>query len=343
MTAEVTIPKRAREVRLARHLSEGEEATEGNFDIAEVDVPEPGDGEVVVRTDYVFVAAVYQDLMRPDCPLPVPPYQIGGRIGGGEVGTVVRSKSRDLVAGDLVHMMNGWSEYSVGPAQSYVKLPHGLFPNSAYFLSQGPTAYYGMATLAEAGEGDVVFVSGAAGGVGSLAGQVAKCRGARVIGSAGSQEKVDFLINELGYDAAFNYNDGPVLDRLRELAPDGITVFFDNVGGEQFEAAVQAAAPHARFALCGALSGQIGGTGGFPRLDLMRAITRHLKIMPFATYHTPEQIGAWTEHFIQWLGEGRFTFPQTVVEGGIAEAPQTLLSLLKGAFRGNVVVKVSEG
>ncbi|MFD9443900.1 zinc-binding dehydrogenase [Streptomyces sp. NPDC060006] len=337
-TSTPPIPGTAREVRLTRHL-EGA-ITPGHFEIAEVPVKEPGPGEVLVRTDHVFVAAAYQDLMRPDCPLPVPPYQVGGRIGGGEVGTVVRSSSPDLAVGDLVQMMAGWGEYTTGPASSFHRLDAGLFPSSSYYLSQGPTAYYGMATLAKAGEGDVVFVSGAAGGVGSLAGQIAKCRGAaKVIGSAGSKEKVAYLVDELGYDAAFDYHDGLVADQLRGLAPGGIDVFFDNVGGAQFEAAVQVAAPHARFALCGALSGQIGGTGGHPRLDLMTAITRHLELRPYATYHTPEQVQAWTEHFAQWLAEGRFVFPQTLVEGGIEQAPAALLDLLAGRHRGNVAVR----
>lgn len=334
------IPAKAREIRLAKHL-EGE-LTPDHFELAEVEVPEPADGEVVVRLDRVGVAAAYQDLMRTDCQLPLPPYEVGGRVGGGETGTVVRSNSPALAVGDTVQSMTGWCEYSVGPADAYHKLPAGLFPSTAYFLCQGPTAYYGMATLARAGEGDVVYVSGAAGGVGSLAGQIARCRGAaRVIGSAGSKEKAAYLTDELGYDAAFDYHDGPVAEQLAELAPEGITVFFDNVGGEHFEAAVQAAAPHARFALCGALSVQNGARkDAHPRLDLMTAITRHLELRPFACYHTPEQIGAWFEHFAAWLGEGRFTFPQTEVEGGIEAAPAALISLLRGEYRGNVSVRL---
>lgn len=339
MTGGVEPVKRAREVRLAKHL-DGELTLE-HFEVVEVDVPEPGPGEVLVRMDYLYVAAAYQDLMRPDCPLPVPPFKVGGRIGGGEVGTVVRSNAAELAVGDLVQSMTGWCEYAVGTPQEFFKVSRDLYPNPSYYLCQGPTAYYGMADIARVGEGDIVFVSGAAGGVGSLAGQIAKCRGAaRVIGSAGSKEKVDYLVNELGYDAAFDYHDGPVIDRLRELAPDGISVFFDNVGGEQFEAAIQVARPHARFALCGALSGQIGKDGGSPRLELLTAITRHLELRPFACYHTPEQLWAWNERFSTWLREGRFVFPQTVVDG-IEEAPSALISLLRGEFRGNVAVRAA--
>ncbi|MEU8028774.1 NADP-dependent oxidoreductase [Streptomyces sp. NPDC049099] len=335
------IPQRAREVRLTRYL-EGD-LTLGHFDTVEVEVAGPAPGEVLVRTDYLPLAAAYQDMMKSDCPLPIPPFQVGHRLGGGTIGTVVRSASPDLAVGDLVQSMSGWGEYSSGPAHTYFKVDPKLFPSPVYYLGQGPTAYYGMADIARVGEGDVVFVSGAAGGVGSLAGQIAKCRGAaRVIGSAGSKEKVAYLVDELGYDAAFDYHDGPVIDRLKELAPEGITVFFDNVGGEQFEAAIQAAAPHARFALCGALSAQ-NGSQAYPRLDLMTAITRHLELRPFATYHTPEQIAAWTQHFATWLAEGRFVYPHTVVDGGLAAAPQALLELLKGRYRGNVVVDLTTG
>ncbi|OYO15502.1 NADP-dependent oxidoreductase [Enemella evansiae] len=335
-------PTKSTQVQLFHH-AKASGATLDDFAVVEVDVPPLQEGDVLVRTDFVFVAAAYQDMMRPDCQLPVPPFQIGAPIGGGEVGTVIESRSALLEPGDAVYMWQGWREYAVAPAESFVKLDRTLFPSTSYFLSQGPTAFYGMARVAKAGEGDTVYVSGAAGGVGSLAVQIAKRLGAeRVIGSAGSAEKVAYLTDELGVDAAFNYKEGTVADQLAELAPEGISVFFDNVGGQQFEAAVEAARPFARLALCGALSGQIGGNGGAPRLDLMTAITKHLSILPFATYHTEEQIADWTTHFAEWLGAGQFVFPQTVVRGGIGEAPQTLLRLLAGEHRGNVVVQVSE-
>ncbi|MDB1089563.1 NADP-dependent oxidoreductase [Streptomyces sp. ACA25] len=334
------VPHTAREIRLASHITG--ELTEKNFDLVEAEVAGPGPDEVVVRNEYLQVSAVMQDLMKPDPDLPMPPYTPGQRLWGSAVGTVVSSNSPDLSVGDTVAHADGWGEYSVAAASEFGKLPDGLFPDPKHFLTQGPTAYHGMVDIAEVTEGDVVYVSGAAGGVGSLAGQIAKCRGAKlVIGSAGSPAKVDYLVQELGYDAAFDYHDGPVLDQLRKLAPDGIDVFFDTVGGEQFEAAVQAAAQGARFALCGALAGQVGdGLGGHPRLDIMTAIVRQIVIRPFATYHTPEQIQAWTEHFCQWLGEGRFVFPHTVVEGGISEAPGALKSLLEGKYTGNVLVKL---
>lgn len=256
MTTE-EIPAKAKEVRLAARPDGA--LTLAAFEVVEVEVPEPAEGEVVVRTDYLQLTAVMQDLMKPEPNLPMPGYQVGETLWGGGVGTVVASNSPDLAVGDTVQNMGGFRAYTVGPAGEHWKLDPTAFPSPLHHLTQGVTAYHGIVDIAEVKDGDTVFVSGAAGGVGSLAGQIAKLQGAkRVIGAAGSKAKVEYLVNTLGYDAAFDYHDGPVVDRLRELAPDGIDVFFDTVGGEQFEAAVQAAAPNARFALCGALAGQVG-------------------------------------------------------------------------------------
>lgn len=326
-----------REIRLAAQIPGV--PTLDHFAVAETEV----DGEVLVRTDQVGLAATYLELMRADCTLPVPAWQPGRRVGVAATGTVVRSDSPELAVGDLVRSMAGWSEYSAGPAAGYVKLDRGLFADPGYHLGQGPTAYYGMADVAAVGEGDVVFVSGAAGGVGSLAGQIARCLGAaRVIGSAGSPAKVDYLVDELGYDAAFDYHDGSAADRLGELAPEGISVFFDVVGGEQYDAALQAARPGARFALCGSLSSQLGNAAErFPKPDRAAAEAKGIELLPFSCHHTPDQIAAWREHFSAWLGEGRFIYPQTVVEGGIEDVPRAFLSLLQGSYRGNVSVRLS--
>ncbi|GHB12030.1 MULTISPECIES: MDR family NADP-dependent oxidoreductase [Streptomyces] len=339
MTTE-EIPAKAKEVRLAARPDGA--LTLAAFEVVEVEVPEPAEGEVVVRTDYLQLTAVMQDLMKPEPNLPMPGYQVGETLWGGGVGTVVASNSPDLAVGDTVQNMGGFRAYTVGPAGEHWKLDPTAFPSPLHHLTQGVTAYHGIVDIAEVKDGDTVFVSGAAGGVGSLAGQIAKLQGAkRVIGAAGSKAKVEYLVNTLGYDAAFDYHDGPVVDRLRELAPDGIDVFFDTVGGEQFEAAVQAAAPNARFALCGALAGQVGESiGAFPRLDVMTSIVKQISIRPFSTYHTPEQIWAWNSAFAAWTAEGRFVLPQTLVEGGHDAAPQALIDLLGGKFTGNVVVKI---
>ncbi|MFE4679484.1 zinc-binding dehydrogenase [Streptomyces sp. NPDC056721] len=341
MTAQ-TLPATGKEVRLARYVVN--QPAKDDFEVVEVDVAQPTSGNVLVRNLYLQVTAVMRDLMTEDPGLPMmPAYKVGERPWGGAVGVVVASESPDLAVGDTVQHMDGWTEFSTGPAAQYFKVDPSWYPGPEYFLNQGITAYHGMADVAEVGEDDVVFVSNAAGGVGSLAGQIAKARGAkRVIGSAGSAKKVEYLTKELGYDAAFNYKDGPVVDQLRELAPDGINVFFDLVGGEQFEAAVQASAQGARLVLGGAVSAQTGNAeGAFPKLDIMAGIIRQIVIKPFSTYHTPEQIQAWNQHFAQWLQEGKIVLPYTVVEGGVDAAPEALTALLGGAYKGNVLVKIS--
>lgn len=339
--AATTLPEVVRNVCVARVPDH--RVVSDDFTIDEQPVPELGPEQVLVQTDYLYVAAAFQDMMSPQCPLPVPPFQIGKpMVGAANVGTVIASTSADLAPGDLVQSMSGWNDYSAGPAASYNQLPQEMFPNPSYFLSQGPTAYYGMAHVANVGPDDVVFVTGAAGGVGSLAGQIAKLRGAKtVIGSAGTAEKVAYLVDVLGFDAAINYREGRVEEELQRFAPEGITVLFDTVGGEQFEIGVRAARSQARLALCGALSLQTQGSDAQgPRLDLMTAITKDLTIRPFATYHTPQQIQEWFAHFGQWLSEGKFVFPHTTVSATLKETPTVLGNLLQGAYTGNVSVQL---
>lgn len=340
MTSEA-IPTTNREVRLASYPAG--EVTPDNFEVAETELNEPGDGQVLVRNEWMVLGTVYRDQMRPATGIPIPVFQIGRAMWGRTVGTVVRSNSPDLAVGDLVEHFYGWRDYASGYAQEFFKRDRALLPGSEYFLSNGPTAWRGMVDTADVREGDVVFVSGATTGVGSIAGQIAKARGAKsVIGSTGSKKKIGLLVDELGYDAAFDYHEGPVADRLRELAPDGIDVFFDNVGGEQFEAALQVARPQARFALCGALSGQNGdGEGGAPRVPLMGLIPREITLKGFATLHTPDQIAGWNAQFSEWLKQDRITFAHTAVEGGVPALPDALIGLLAGRYSGTVLARLS--
>ena len=179
-------------------------------------------------------------------------------MDGGAVGEVLELRAPNLMVGDTVLHTKGWREYATGKATEFRKVDPTVAPASAYLAALGTTgftAWVGLVDIAQMKEGDVVFVSGAAGAVGSVAGQIAKLRGAsRVIGSAGSDEKVRHVVDDLGFDVAFNYRTAPVREQLREAAPDGIDVYFDNVGGDHLEAAIFAFKDFGRAALCGAIS-----------------------------------------------------------------------------------------
>lgn len=228
-------------------------------------------------------------------------------------------------------------------ASRIVRLDGTMVPSPAYYANQGVIVYHGMVDVVAVADGDVAFLSGAAGGVGSLAGQIAKLRGARlVIGSSGSDERTTYLTDELGFDAAINYKSEDVSAELKRLAPDGVSVIFDVVGGRQSESAIENASTGARFTLCGALSSQVTKDRDmWPRFNLMTANTKNLTIRPFATYHTPEQVDAWNTHFGRWLGQSRLVFPHTELHGPLTDAPHALRALLAGEYTGNVALHLT--
>ncbi len=310
------------------------EVTVDQFELVEVPVPEPADGQVLVRNEWMLLSVVWKELasIEPNPDLPMPTFALGAAPWSPTVGTVLRSAAADVAVGDLVFHNAGFREYALCAAGEVSRLDRDALPSPAHHLSraQGMTAWRGMVTIAGVGPGDTVFVAGATAGVGALAGRIARRRGAaRVIGSTGTKAKVSYLVDELGFDAAFDYHDGPVADRLAELAPDGIDVVFDNVGGEQFEAAVAAAAPKARIVLCGLMSGTP------PTLDVEAMILKDLTVRGFITD------GDFDE-FYEKLGTWDGLLEPTVIGGGITAVPQAIVDLLDRRFAGVVVVKLSD-
>ncbi|MFI6393232.1 zinc-binding dehydrogenase [Nonomuraea sp. NPDC050547] len=326
---------RAAELRLAARPDA--ELREDHFELARTEIGPPGDGQFLVRNDWMMLSVVMRDLMEaePHPDLPMSAFEVGRPPWAPTVGTVVASRSSRFSVGDLVQHVYGFRDHVLSGEgdEAFTRLEPGLLPSPEYHLTQGTTAWRGMVTLAAVGPGDTVFVSGATTSVGSVAGQIARCRGAkRVIGSTGSKEKIDYLVRELGFDAAFDYHEAPIAAQLAELAPDGIDVLFDNVAGEQFEAALSLAAPNARFVLCGSLSGRN------PTLDLDPAVLRDVTIRGFTTPY--EDDPAWLEHYSTWVREGRFVFPHTVVEGGLAAVPGALVAQMNGRHRGTTLVRL---
>src|SRR6476469_6920171 len=271
--------------------------TSDNFAIAETKLEPLQDGQVLVRNLYISVDPYMRGRMN-DVKSYSAPFALDAAMEGGAVGEVIASRSADRAVGDTVVHSLGWREYAVLDAAATTPARTDLAPASAFLGALGMTgltAYAGLLKVAEFKPGEAVFVSGAAGAVGSLVGQIAKAMGAsRVIGSAGTPEKVGRLL-ELGFDAAFNYHDGPVRELLKEAAGEkGIDVYFDNVGGEHLEAALSVLNVHGRVAMCGAIA-QYNATEPTPApRNLMLAIGKQLTLKGFL-------VGGYWQHMAEFV------------------------------------------
>jgi NADPH-dependent curcumin reductase CurA len=318
----------------------------GDFAVVDREVPHPGQGQVLVRNHFISVDPYMRGRMN-DVKSYSPPFAVGQAMDGGAVGSVIASNSPQLAPGDIVLHMHGWREYAVGDAARFRKVGATAgVPLSAYLGvlgMTGLTAYVGLLDIAAMRPGDTVFISGAAGAVGSTAGQIARLRGAaRVIGSAGSEEKVAYLTRELGFSAAFNYKTGPVRGLLREAAPEGIDVYFDNVGGDHLEAAIGALRPSGRVALCGAVS-QYNATEPPPGpRNLALAIGKRLTVRGFLVSDHGDRMAAFAEEVGGWVGAGTLRHRETVVDG-IENAPAAFIGMLRGENTGKMVVRITEG
>jgi NADPH-dependent curcumin reductase CurA len=274
----------------------------------------------------------------------VPPFQVGDPLDGGAVGEVVESRVDGLRPGDLVLHGLGWREDAVVSAAAVRKLApvNGLSP-SLYLGSLGMpglTAYVGLLDIAEFRPGETVFVSGAAGAVGSMVGQIARLRGAkRVIGSAGSAEKVAHLTGTLGFDAAFNYRDGDLVRQLAEAAPDGVDVYFDNVGGEHLEAAIAALNHHGRVALCGSISSYNNTEPPPGPRNLGLAVGKRLTLRGFLVMDHSGRFPDMVRDVGGWLASGDLVAEQTVVDS-LDNAVGAFLGMLHGDNTGKMIVRL---
>ncbi len=332
----------SREIRL-RARPHGWPSPE-DFELTTVELPPPRDGQVLVR-NLVMSVDPYMRGRMDDAKSYVPPFELGAALDGAAVGVVVASESPDLEVGDHVLHGYGWREMVVAPATQLRRVEGEHHPAAAYLGvlgTPGLTAYVGLVEVASMAEGDSVFVSGAAGAVGSLVGQIARLRGAsRVIGSAGSAAKVAHVVDELGFDAAFDYKTAPVRRQLREAAPDGIDVYFDNVGGDHLEAAIGALRTHGRVALCGAI-GQYNATEAAPGpRNLILAVGQRLTLRGFIVTDHLDLRDQFEREMGAWLADGSIKTRETVVEG-LARAPEAFIGLLRGDNVGKMLVRVSD-
>jgi len=318
--------------------------TEDNFEIAEVDIPTPGDGQILVRNVVMSVDPYMRGRMN-DVKSYVPPFQVGKPLDGGAVGeiTAVGPNVTDLAVGDNVLHGLGWREYAVLDAKHAVKVDPDIAPLSAYLGvlgMPGLTAYAGLLATAEFKPGDAVFVSGAAGAVGQLVGQIARLKGAsRVIGSAGSPEKVKYLTEELGFDAAFNYKDGPVSEQLAAAAPDGIDVYFDNVGGEHLEAAIEALNINGRITMCGAISQYNAAEKPSGPSNMIQILAKRLTLRGMLVGDHKALQQQFVSEVGAWIASGELKYSETTVEGGARQAPSAFLGMLRGENTGKMLVQ----
>ena len=316
--------------------------TAANFALTETDQPDLADGQVRVRNQFMSVDPYMRGRMN-DAKSYVPPFRLGEPLEGGAIGTVTESRSPGLNVGDLVMHMLGWRDEAVMPASQARKLTAvpGLSP-SAYLGVLGVpalTAYVGLLDIASMKPGDVVFVSGAAGAVGSMAGQIARLKGAsRVIGSAGSDEKVRWL-REIGFDAAFNYRAANVLEQLREAAPDGIDVYFDNVGADHLDAALVMLNNHGRVAMSGAIAHYNATEPPHGPSNIGLVITRRLTLRGFIVIDHQDRLPDMIAEVSAWLREGELVHTETLVEG-LENAPDAFINLLRGANTGKMIVRL---
>ena len=329
----------SREVRLAARPA-GEPRL-GDFELAEVDVPDPGPGELLVRNEWMSVDPYMRGRMN-DVESYVPPFQIGEPLEGGAVGEVVASGDDRFSVGDRVLHQLGWREYAILPADSARRVDTAAAPGSAYLGvlgMPGLTAWIGLFEVAGLKGGETVFVSGAAGAVGSIAGQLAKLKGCRVIGSAGSAEKAAFLEDVLGFDAAFSYRDGPVRAELAQAAPDGIDVYFDNVGGDHLEAALDALRPFGRVAMCGAISlyNATELPPGPP--NIVNVVRKRLTLRGFIVSDHFDRMGEFLAEVAPLVHADRIDYRETVVEG-IERAPEAFIGLFRGENLGKMLVRI---
>lgn len=315
-----------------------------DFRLVEVEHPDPVEGQVVVRMLAMSVDPYMRGRMNAGKSYAAA-WEVDETMQGGAIGRVVESRSPDVPEGALVSTNAAWRDVAVLDARTVQVLPElpGIPPS--YHLGvlgmPGLTAWVGLFRLAEFKPGDVVFVSGAAGAVGSIVGQLARLKGAAaVIGSAGSPDKVRWLTDELGFTRAFDYHDGPVAKQLAAAAPDGIDVYFDNVGGDHLEAAIAAMRVDGRVAMCGAIA-QYNSTEppAAPR-NLALAIGKCLTLRGFVLQKYAAQVRPeFLERVGPWVAAAEIQWDETVREG-LENAPQAFIDLLEGANTGKMLVRL---
>ena len=314
--------------------------TAANFALRDDPLAEMGADMVHVRNLFLSVDPYMRGRMN-EAKSYIPPFALDAPMEGGAVGEVVSSNAEGFAPGDLVIHMAGWRDEAVLPAKALQKAPPipGVEPQAYLGIlgMPGATAYFGLLDAAQAKAGDRVFVSAAAGAVGSAVVEMAKAKGMSVIGSAGGSDKCDF-VRSLGADAAIDYKAAPILQGLREAAPEGIDVYFDNVGGDHLDAAFARARLYARFALCGMIGGYNSREGASFRY-IIRVIGMRITVRGFLYGDYVSRLGEFYAEAGPWVASGKVK-PHETIADGLEQAPDAFLGLFSGANTGKMLVRV---
>lgn len=317
---------------------------ESDFNLVSSPIPTPGDGEVLIRTCYLSVDPYMRGRMR-KAKSYAASLEIGDVVLGGTVGQVVKSKHPDFHQGDIVKAYSGWQEYGVAAGNAIQKVDPSLAPISTalgVLGMPGLTAYFGLLETGQLKDGEHVLVSGAAGAVGSTVGQIAKIKGCRVVGVAGTDEKVNHVVTDLGFDDAFNYKSITDYDaKLQEVCPDGIDVYFDNTGGPVTDAVFMNINLRGRMAICGQISQynlQEPDLG--PRL-LWQLITKRARVEGLLVNDFADRHEDGLRQMAEWVQSGQLKYRETIIDG-IENAAAAFIGMLKGGNIGKQLVKISE-
>ena len=318
---------------------------ETDFKIVETPIPKPTDGHVLLKTLYLSVDPYMRGRMNAARSYAAN-VEHNEVMVGGVIAEVIESKHAHFHVGDIVNANIGWQEYGVSGIDGLRKIDPSIAPISTgigILGMPGLTAYFGLLEVGKLQDGENVFISGAAGAVGSVVGQIAKIKGCRVVGSAGTDEKIDYIVDELGFDAAFNYR--KVTDynaKLAELCPDGIDVYFDNVGGSITDAVFPNLRVKGRVVICGQISQynlEKPETG--PRF-LWHLITQRARIEGFLVFDFVDRHADALIQMAEWIKQDKLKYRETIAEGGIENAPAAFISMLKGGNIGKQLVKIAD-
>jgi NADPH-dependent curcumin reductase CurA len=316
--------------------------TSANFELREVPVPEPGDGELLVHNLYLSIDPAMRGWISKARSY-MPPVAIGEVMRGGCVAEVIESRHPDYSPGELVFGMFGWQEYALSDGVGVLRVPDGVGPTLALGALgwTSLTAYFGLTEIGKPQPGETVVVSGAAGATGSVVGQLAKLRGARVVGIAGGRDKCEFVLHELGFDAAIDYRSEDVRARLKKLCPDGIDVYWDNVGGEMLEAALGRLAVHARVVFCGAISSYNASSPPPGPRNYMQLLIRRARVEGFLVFDYVDRIDEALAELVPLVESGQLRYREDVREG-LDSAPTALGDLFTGANDGKLIVHIAD-